>query len=231
MPPTKHIEVTTTATAPPTAVDLACGLHHDSDEFSGVINLQTDAKACSAVADSLNAVLTACVKGAYSQKNAVACSAEKEGTGKSMLVVAKKKKSADTQIRKKLNAAMLKYTTLMGLKKTVVNEAAAATGFTFAVRGDGRGIKCSAVARVLAAMAQDKYACLEPTTIAPATTAPLASTAPTPGNVQCIAHSAQHAAHATCSVQCTIYGQHTVHSTAYFLSKNLWYKVYFWYKV
>jgi len=150
--PTETRAATATATMQASAMVLAAECrqlhgHEDSEDDTPV--LQVASGSCPAVADRINAIMTACptIKGKYSPRNGATCSVTAEG-GSSMLAWANK------SLNRKFNLALGAFYDAAGIKKGKLLEkkprGGSATEKLFAAhRETKRGTKCKAIARAL----------------------------------------------------------------------------------
>jgi len=155
-------KATTTAPAPSTtappsaALEVECKPLHGQDEGDAtVVVLQAASGSCSAVADRINAIMTACpqIKGTYNQKKGATCSDTAEG-GSNMLVWAK------GSLNRKANLALGAFYNAAGTKKGKLLEKKPKRGSTTekllaAHKENKKGAKCKAIATSLNAMLAD----------------------------------------------------------------------------
>ena len=151
-------KATTTAAASSTAaaLEVACKpLHGQEEGDATVFVLQAASGSCSAVADRINAIMTACpqIKGKYNQRKGATCSDTAEG-GSNMLAWAK------NSLNRKANLALGAFYNAAGTKKGKLLEKKPKRGSTTekllaAHKENKKGAKCKAIATSLNAMLAD----------------------------------------------------------------------------
>ena len=143
---------TTTMSA---ALEVACKPLHGQEEGDATADvLQAASGSCSAVADRINAIMTACpqIRGKYNERKGATCSDTAEG-GSNMLVWAK------NSLNKKANLALDAFYKTAGTKRVFLEKKPKRGSVTekllAAHRENKKGAKCKAIAKSLNAMLAD----------------------------------------------------------------------------